>query len=237
MLLQNKLAANPDWKKHGAVVINNPHNATGRVFQESAIHTLVLWLLENNLYIIDDLSYQNVTPSVDLPFIKTVRQIAQELVRSARITEKQADKIVTVHSVSKTDCLAGARLAVLEIRDESLFTQFNERNNLITPNIAAIALTYLFYRHDSDVVRSYWRLRNKIFLERSDALLEAVEKLPADRNPFHIHIIPPTGSMYPLLVIDHLPSGLSLEWLASGLARRGIGHASPFDIRTYRRWI
>jgi aspartate/methionine/tyrosine aminotransferase len=221
--VQKKLAADPDWKKHGAVVINNPHNATGRVFQESAIRTLVLWLLENNLYVIDDLSYQNVTPSVDLPFIKTVRQIAQELVRSAQITEKQADKIVTVHSVSKTDCLAGARLAVLEIRDESLFSTFNERNNLITPNIAAIALTYLFYRHDSDVVRSYWRLRNKIFLERSDALLEAVEKLPADRNPFHIHIIPPTGSMYPLLVIDHLPSGLSLEWLASGLARRGIG--------------
>lgn len=223
LAVQKKLAADPNWKKHAAVVINNPHNATGRVFQESAILTLVAWLLENNIFVIDDLSYQNVTPSEDLPFIKTVRQIAQELVRNARITEKQADKIVTVHSVSKTDCLAGARLAVLEIRDESLFHAFNERNNLITPNIGALTLTYLFYRHDSEIVRSYWRLRNKIFLERSDALLEAVEKLPEDRNPFHIHIIPPTGSMYPLLVIDRLPSGLSLEWLASGLARRGIG--------------
>ena len=221
--IQKKIAEDPNWKKYAAVVINNPHNATSRIFQESAIRTLVLWLLENNIFVIDDLSYQNVAPSVDLPFIKTVRQIAQELVHNAHITEKQADKVVTVHSVSKTDCLAGARLAVLEIRDDELFKKFNEQNSLITPNIGAIALTYLFYRHNSDVVNSYWRLRNKIFLERTEALLEAVEKLPADRNPFHIHIVPPTGSMYPLLVIDYLPAGLSLEWLASGLARRGIG--------------
>ena len=221
--IQKKFAADPNWKKYGAVVINNPHNATGRIFQESAIRKLVTWLLENDIYVIDDLSYQNVAPSKDIPFIKTVRQITQELVRNAQVTEKQAKKVVTVHSVSKTDCLAGARLAVLEIRDESLLNKFNEQNNLITPNIGAIALTYLFYRHDLDVVNSYWRLRNKIFLERTEALLEAVDKLPANRNPFHIHIIPPTGSMYPLLVIDHLPAGLSLEWLASGLARRGIG--------------
>ena len=29
--------------------------------------------------------------------------------------------------------------------------------------------------------------------------------------------------MYPLLRIGHLPAGLSLDWLASSLARRGIG--------------
>ena len=29
--------------------------------------------------------------------------------------------------------------------------------------------------------------------------------------------------MYPLLQIEHLPAGLSLDWLASSLARRGIG--------------
>ncbi|RPI04777.1 MAG: aminotransferase class I/II-fold pyridoxal phosphate-dependent enzyme [Ignavibacteriae bacterium] len=221
--VQLKIHADPSWKNHGAVVINNPHNATGRIFKESAIRTLIERLLENDVYVIDDLSYQNVAPSADLPLIKTVRQIAQELVRNGRITREQADKVVTVHSVSKTDCLAGARLAVLEIREENLFHKFNEQNSIIARNIGAIALTYLFYRHDPAAVNSYWRLRNKIFLERTNALLDAVDKLPADRNPYHIHILPPTGSMYPLLVIDDLPAGLSLEWLASGLARRGIG--------------
>jgi hypothetical protein len=66
-------------------------------------------------------------------------------------------------------------------------------------------------------------LRNKILLERSNALVDARESLPRDRNPFDIEIIAPTGSLYPLMVIHQLPSGLSLDWLASGLARQGIG--------------
>ena len=54
-------------------------------------------------------------------------------------------------------------------------------------------------------------------------MLTALNNLPPDRNPFGITIIPPTGSMYPLLRVTHLPAGLSLDWLASSLARTGIG--------------
>jgi len=221
--VQKKLDADPEWNRYGAVALNNPHNATGRIFRESSIRSLLQWLLEHGVYVIDDLSYENVAPSAELPSIKTLRQLAHELVRNGDNTERQTEKIISVHSVSKTDCLAGARLAVVEIRDDALFRKLKDRTSLITPNIGAIALTYLFYRNDGEVVRSYWRLRNRIFLERTEALLEAVEKLPEERNPYRIKIIPPTGSMYPLLVIDDLPAGLSLEWLASGLARRGIG--------------
>jgi hypothetical protein len=42
-------------------------------------------------------------------------------------------------------------------------------------------------------------------------------------SPFELTIIPPKGSMYPLLQINRLPPGLSLDWLASSLARQGIG--------------
>jgi aspartate/methionine/tyrosine aminotransferase len=221
--VQKQLAANPRWNTIGAVVLNNPHNATGRVFDEDGIRRLVTWLLEHDVYIIDDLSYQEVAPSEDLPGIKTLRQIADALVRSGTLSEKQTAKVITVHSVSKTDCLAGARLAVVEVREDELFRRFVEAQRHVLPNLGAIALTYLFYRNETEVARAYWRLRNRIFLERTEALLEAVRTLPPDRNPFHIDIIPPTGSMYPLLVIHDLPSGLSLDWLASGLARQGIG--------------
>jgi aspartate/methionine/tyrosine aminotransferase len=221
--IQKILDNDPQWALHGAVVINNPHNATGRVFQEESVRKLVRWLLEKGIYVIDDLSYEDVAPSIDLPTIKTVRQLADDLIRNGQITEDQGNKIIVVHSVSKTDCLAGARLAVAEIREKPLFDRFARCNGRIQPNLGAVALTYLFYRNGAEVVRSYWRLRNRIFLERTQALLDAIEKLPAERNPFGISILPPTGSMYPLLLIDHLPAGLSLEWLASGLARRGIG--------------
>jgi len=213
----------PTWKRRGAVVINNPHNATGRVFAETAVYRLVTYCLEEGIYLIDDLAYQYMAPVNDLPEIKTTREIVSELVRLGVVGERHAKRLITVHSMSKTDCLAGARLAILEIRDRELRQRFAEVNDQIQPNIAAVLICYLFYRSTTQAVRTYWRLRNAIYAERIKAMLAAAENLPPDYNPFGLRIIPPTGSMYPLLHIATLPPGLSLEWLASSLARRGIG--------------
>ena len=213
----------PTWGMRGAVAINNPHNATGKILDGEAIRKLILYCLQHGIYVIDDLAYQNVVPLDDFPEIKTVRQIATELVQLGEVTAEQAEKVITVHSMSKTDCLAGARLAVIEIREKPLRQHFDELNSIIQPNLAAIFICYLFYRGPIQAARSYWHLRNAIFGDRTQALLTAVENLPPDRNPFGLTIIPPTGSMYPLLQIKHLPAGLSLDWLASSLARRGIG--------------
>ena len=116
----------PSWQQRGAVALNNPHNATGRVFSEEAVRKLITYCLEHGIYFIDDLAYQNVAPVDDLPEIKTVRQIASELVWLGVADEHHADRVITVHSMSKTDCLAGARLAVVEIRDRQLRQRFEE---------------------------------------------------------------------------------------------------------------
>ncbi len=213
----------PAWHTRGALVLNNPHNATGRILDEEAIRSLVRYCLQHNIYVIDDLAYQDVAPVDALPEIKTVRQVASELVRLGDVNEEQADLVITVHSMSKTDCLAGARLAVVEIRAKQLRRRYEELNAIIQPNLAAIYICYLFYRGSAEATRTYWHLRNAIFCERTQALLSAVKNLPPDRNPFGLDILPPTGSMYPLLQIGRLPSGLSLDWLASSLARRGVG--------------
>ena len=213
----------PSWRQRGAVVVNNPHNATGRVFDEEAIRKLLVYSVQHGIYLIDDLAYQNVAPRVDLPEIKTARQIASELVWSGILSAAQAERVVTVHSMSKTDCLAGARLAVVELRDRILHQRFKDLNDHIQPNLAAILICYLFYRGSREAVRTYGNLRNAIFHERTQALLTAVENLPADRNPYSLSIKPPVGSMYPLMNVERLPAGLSLDWLASLLARRGIG--------------
>jgi aspartate/methionine/tyrosine aminotransferase len=221
--VRRRLQADPRWRDGGAVVINNPHNATGSVFQTEALRALLSWLLEHDVRVLDDLSYQNVAPSADLPSIPTVRQLADELVAAGRVTVEQAARVVTVHSLSKTDSLAGARLSVVEIREPGLHRRFAALHRSVAPNGGALLLTYLFYRNSPEVARAYWRLRNRVFLERMNALQEAMDNLPPDRNPYSIEIIPPRGSMYPLLVIRKLPSGLSLEWIASGLARQGLG--------------
>lgn len=213
----------PTWPERGAVVVNNPHNATGRVFDEMALRRVIRYCMTHDIYVIDDLAYQNVAPVNDLPTIKTVRQLAAELAWLGEVAEERADCVVSVHSMSKTDCLAGARLAVVEIRHAALRERYAEINAIIQPNLGSILLCYLFYRGPSQAVRTYWHLRNAIFAERTAALMTAVENLPPDRNPFRLAILPPTGSMYPLLQVSRLPSGLSLDWLASSLARRGIG--------------
>lgn len=213
----------PSWRQRGAVVINNPHNATGQIFAENDTRRLITYCLQNNLYIIDDLAYQNVAPVQNLTEIKTVRQITSELTRHGIVMEAQADRVISVHSMSKTDSFAGARLAVVEIREREIHQRFEALNSYIQPNIAAIFISYLFYRSTTQATRTYWHLRNSILFARTQALLRAVENLPADRNPFGLAIVPPTGSLYPLLQVERLPAGLSLNWLASSLARAGIG--------------
>lgn len=221
--VQMRLASDPNWGKHGAVVINNPHNATGQIFRHDDVVRLIRWLVGRKIFIIDDLSYQNVKPSETLDQVPTIRQIADDLARSGYITEEEASYVVTVHSMSKTDSYAGARLSVVEIRHGELFEKFRSVLLSLEPNIGAIALAYLFYRNRVESVNAYYRLRNRIFKSRSDALLEAAENLPAERNQFDIRIDPPVGSMYPKMVVNKLPAGLSLDWLASGLARQGVG--------------
>ena len=213
----------PHWPERGALVVNNPHNATGRIFDNKAVSKLIAYCLERNIYVIDDLAYQNVVPVDGLPEIKTARQIATDLVRSGVLNDEATWKVITVHSMSKTDCLAGARLAVVEIRESGLRERFRLLNELIQPNLAAIFICYLFYRGPVEGALTYWRLRNKLFKERTEALMTAAENLPSDRNQFGLTIIPPSGSMYPLLHVKNLPDGLSLDWLASSLARLGIG--------------
>ncbi len=221
--VKEKLNKDSKWNKYGAVVINNPHNATGQIFEEAKLKDLIKWLLEKEIFIIDDLAYQNVTPSNDLKIIKTVRQLCDELESEGYITNEHAKYVITIHSMSKTDSFAGARLSVAEIRHDEIFSKLKNINNYIKPNIGAIFLSYLFYRNKAETIDAYYRLRNKIFKERSDALIDAVNNIPEDRNKYKIKIKAPSGSMYPQMIIEKLPPGLFLDWLSSGLARQGIG--------------
>jgi len=221
--VKQKISADPEWKNYGAVALNNPHNATGQEFNAFELKRLIKWLLTNKVFVIDDLSYQNVAPKESLDVIKTIRQITDELVEEGYLTENEASYVITVHSVSKTDSLAGARLSVIEIRHHEIAEKYKTILSTIELNLGAIFLTYLFYRNKVETVNAYWRLRNQIFKERNKALEEAVEILPEVRNRFEICIKPPKGSMYPQMIINKLPAGLSLDWLASGLARQGIG--------------
>jgi hypothetical protein len=79
----------------------------------------------------------------------------------------------------------------------------------------SILLAYLFYRNDRESVDSFWLMRNIIFSERMLALEKTIENLPDERNPYALTLHRPQGSMYPHLIINKLPKGLSLDWLCT----------------------
>lgn len=221
--VDRKLNEDAGWREAGAVIINNPHNATGQVFPEAALRRLLTGVLERGVRIIDDLSYENVAPSGELAGPATLRQLADRLVELGYLAPEQADRVITIHSLSKTDCLAGARLCLVEIRERELRECFQAVTGTIAPNLGAVLLGYLFYRRNAQSTHSYWRLRNVILEERINALEQAEQNLPAERNRFGITIMRPAGSMYPRMTIHCLPAGISLDWIASSLARQGVG--------------
>jgi aspartate/methionine/tyrosine aminotransferase len=221
--VERNSAENPHWPESAAFILNNPHNATGKIFAEDKVSALLQFLLTRKIHVIDDVSYQLVAPANELTGPKTLRQLATAMLRQGRIRSDHLQYLITVHSLSKTDCFAGARLAVVEILHPQLLARFKSYMYLLKPNIMAVLLAYLFYRNSPEKVRSFWLLRNQIFAERMAALEQAVADFPVERNSFSISVKRPQGSMYPHLIINRLPSGLSLSWLASGLATRGIG--------------
>ena len=221
--VENLISLDPDWPTKGFVVLNNPHNASGMVFSEDDLRKILISLLSRNIFVIDDLSYQNIRPGKVWPEIKTLRRIASELRQNGYLTQDNLEHLITIHSLSKTDCFAGARLAFVEIMHPHLSAKFRSVIGSVRHNYMAMLLAYLFYRNGHEELTRYWRLRNLIMDERMQAIENAEKELPAVRNPFQIRVIRPKGSMYPHLVVSDLPPGLSLDWLASGLARNGIG--------------
>jgi aspartate/methionine/tyrosine aminotransferase len=221
--VENLIGMDPDWSSKGFVVLNNPHNASGMVFSEGDLSKILSSLLSRNIFVIDDLSYQNIRPGKVWPEIKTLRRIASELRQNGYLTQDNLDHLITIHSLSKTDCFAGARLAFVELMHPHLSEKFRRVVGSVHHNFMAILLAYFFYRNGHEELTSYWQLRNLIMDERMRAIENAEKELPPVRNPFHIKVVRPKGSMYPHLVVSDLPPGLSLDWLASGLARNGIG--------------
>jgi len=217
------LYENPLWNEKGAVVLNTPHNATGLVWTQDALEHLICELANRHVRIIDDLSYYGIAPVNGYKPEPSIRQTALALRDRGAISSGSPDLIFTVHSLSKTDCLAGARLAVAHIPNKQIRQRFMSLNQKISPNPTALLIGLLFYRNSDSRLKEVRILRNQILNERMTALETAEKELPVFRNPGHITIHRPEGAMYPRLEIRNLPDGVSIDLLAAELANQGIG--------------
>ena len=211
------------WLEDGALILNNPHNATGRILPEEDLKELLRWALQKGLFVIDDLSYQNVGPWPEARRVKSLKQLTLDLQRAGLIGSEEVKRLITVHSLSKTDSFAGARLTVVEIPEPKLFETFASFLQQVSRHQLPLLIAYLFYRNGAAKTENYWDFRNRLFAERMEALNKAARDLPDERNPYQAQLLAPEGSMYPLLFIRKLPAGISLDALSSNLANQGIG--------------
>lgn len=217
------LRRDPSWRDKGAVVVNTPHNATGLLWKGETLDLLIRELAVRRIRIIDDLSYYGIAPSDYFRPEPSIRQRALKLRERGIIADQAPDLIFTIHSLSKTDCLAGARLAVAHIPHPKIRERFQALNRKIQPNPTALLIGLLFYKNPLSRLDESRRLRNRILNERMKALEQAQQELPSFRNKQHIIIHRPEGAMYPRLEIKDLPPGVSIDLLATELANQGIG--------------
>ncbi len=227
-VLEQKLAADSDWRNTGIVIWNNPQNATGKIWDEQDVEKILIYCLQRGIRVIDDLSYSDVvieSPEIraeKVP-VRSLKKIAVTALGKGKLRESHLRNLITLQSISKTDCKAGARLAVCEIPDPASRQKFQARLSHIRPNLMAILMSTLFYRRGQEKVSFFWRMRDWILWQRSCAIQEAFEALPDEINPYKIRFLPPQGAMYPQLAVQKMPAVVQIEKLAFQLAHQGIG--------------
>lgn len=223
-----KLDRDKQWYQYGCIVLNNPHNATGKITPEKEIEKILAYCLAHRIRVIDDLSYANMVvanPSERQKIgpVKNCRILANQLIDRGFLAADSIRYLVTIRSISKTDCKAGARLCVLEIPDTSLRERFKSIISEVEPNRMALLLSYLFYRNGIDKLNEYWYLRDSILWERMQALAMGLAEIPASDNLYRICLVSPRGAMYPHLVVQNLPENVNVDDLSTNLATKGIG--------------
>ena len=208
---------------HLPLVINSPHNATGAILCEAKMRHILKSLLPEKIIVIDDLSYQNLYPDGVRKAQPTLKMVAKQMLREGLLIDKDLDYLITVHSLSKTDCFAGGRLCVVELRHPEFKTSFHNAVERIQPHSLSLFIAAQFYRHHPEQIQDWYHQRNQLLQLRMKALSEAAASLTEKENPYQIAIAAPDGAMYPRLEIHRLPEAVEANPIADRLAAQGIG--------------
>jgi cystathionine beta-lyase len=158
------------------IILCNPHNPIGRVWQEDELKELGELCVKNNILVASDEIHQDIifNDFKHIPF--------------ASISDLFADKSVTITGISKTFNLAGLQMSNIIIPNSSIRKRFNKMLGscgLFLPNIFAIAATEAAYRNGTP-----WLKQLMKYLKENLTLLNSyvTEKIPG------LRVIQPEGT-------------------------------------------
>ena len=124
-------------EKTKCIVLNNPHNPTGKIYNKEEIEHLIKVAIKNNIYILSDEAYSDFVPDH-----KTFHSLGKF---------QNMENTITVNSISKNYGISGWRLGYV-ITNEALINQILKINQHIITCPSTI-LEYYIAKHFDEIIR------------------------------------------------------------------------------------
>ncbi|MBN2285710.1 MAG: pyridoxal phosphate-dependent aminotransferase [Tissierellales bacterium] len=139
--------------KTRAILINNPSNPTGKVYDSSEITNIMQLALNNDLFIISDEVYREfVYDGLEVFSFGSIKEIE--------------DRVILIDSISKRYSACGARIGCIASRNNMIIKQMLKlcQARLCVPTLEQVGASELFNMNKSDLekIRTEYDYRRKI---------------------------------------------------------------------------
>lgn len=149
-----------------AIILTNPHNPLGDIYDESSIHPVLEFAAHKKLHVIMDELYALSVFNDEKPF--------KSILNYTSLPDRSRTHFLW--SFSKDFALSGTRVGVVYAGTSELCTLATKLNFLMTPS-STIQNTLSSMLSDSEWTRAYIRLNRRRLAEKYQAVKRKIEKL------------------------------------------------------------
>jgi aminotransferase len=182
-----------------AIVVNTPHNPTGKVFSRAELETIAELCQRFDAVAITDEIYEHITYD------------AAEHVPMATIPGME-DRTITISALSKTYAVTGWRVG-WAVAPASLMAGIRPVHDFMT--VAAATPMQLAGVDALALPDAYYERTRHEYLERRSVMLKTLEEAGLDASP-------PLGAYYVMADVSHLGLGSDVETARDMVERVGV---------------
>ncbi|MDJ0029811.1 pyridoxal phosphate-dependent aminotransferase [Pantoea ananatis] len=146
------------------IIVNTPHNPTGKVLDEKTLSKIINCVVERNLYVVMDVSYQKLT------YEKKIKK------GQVHLTKNQKEKVIFIDSFSKAWCITGWRIGYV-CADEKIITKIKAIQTHTSSNPNCIAQYALLWSIDDVSIEEHQNNLINELIARRNLVLETFSSI------------------------------------------------------------
>ncbi|AXU94725.1 hypothetical protein CI789_05450 [Erwinia persicina] len=146
------------------IIVNTPHNPTGKVLNADTLSKIIHCAVERNLYVIMDVSYQKLIYEN-----KSIKNLIN-------LTANQKEKVVFVDSFSKAWCITGWRIGYV-CAEEKIINKIRSIQTHISSNPNCIAQYALLWSINDMSIEGHQRNIIKELITKRNIVLETFSSI------------------------------------------------------------